>query len=493
MSYFNPVTVYLDKRVLRLLFLGFSSGLPILLIFSTLSLWLKSAGIDRSTITFFSWAGLAYGFKFIWAPLIDRIPVPFLSKNFGHRKSWLLITQLIIMSLLVLISFTDPVKNILFLTLLIILLGFGSANQDIIIDAYRIESAPDNLQTALSAMYVIGYRIGMIVAGAGSLYFVFVLGGDENDYNSKPWQTAYLFMAVFQSVGLFTTLLSPEPKVEKNIIYNNNEKIRLLLIFFVGLGGFILTFVNFPSFHSENILSKGLYSFIKISLAIMCSLILFWITAKLKIISPNIVNDTFFLPFKQFTKKYGQFTIILILLIVCYRVADIVMGVVANLFYSDMGYNLKEIATYSKFWGLIATISGGVIGGIISFKIGVNFTLLIGAILAASSNFLFALISSMEPNSIILVSVITADNLSAGLASTAFVAFLGSLTNTKFTATQFAFFTSIMLVVPKLMSGYSGTLVDIFGYHNFFVITAIIGIPAIILNIILIRISNFNE
>ncbi len=492
MSYFNPITIYLDKRVLRLLFLGFSSGLPILLIFSTLSLWLKSAGIDRSTITLFSWAGLAYGFKFIWAPLIDRIPIPFLSKNFGHRKSWLLITQVTIMFILIFISFTDPIKNILFLTLLIILLGFASANQDIIIDAYRIESAPDNMQTALSAMYVMGYRIGMIVAGAGSLYFVFILGGDGNEYTSKPWQSAYLLMAVFQSIGLFTTLLSPEPKVEKNILDNNNEKLRLLFIFFVGLAGFIITFIYFPSFQFENVLSKSLYSFLKISSAIISSLILFWITAKLKIIKPNLINETFFMPFKQFTKKYGKFTIILILLIACYRIADIVMGVVANLFYSDIGYNLKEIATYSKFWGLIATIAGGLIGGILSVKIGVNFTLLIGAILAASSNILFALISSMEPNSLALVSVITADNLSAGLASTAFVAFLGSLTDTKFTATQFAFFTSIMLVVPKLMSGYSGTLVDMFGYHNFFIITAIIGIPAIILNIMLIKTSNKN-
>ena len=492
MAYCNPVLVYLDKRALRLLFLGFSSGLPILLIFSTLSLWLKSAGVDRSTITLFSWAGLAYGFKFIWAPLIDRLPIPFLSKNLGHRKSWLLITQLSIMLILIFISFADPIKNILFLTLLIILLGFTSANQDIIIDAFRIESAPDNMQTALSAMYVIGYRVGMIVAGAGSLYFVFILGGNENEYNSKPWQSAYLLMACCQSLGLLTTLLSPEPKVEKNIIDNNNEKLRLLFIFFIGLGGFIITFINFPSYQSENILSKNLYGFLKISSAIMFSVIIFWITAKLKIIKPNLLNDTFFLPFKQFAKKYGQFTIILILLIICYRIADIVMGVVANLFYSDMGYNLKQIATYSKFWGLIATISGGVIGGIISVKIGVNFTLLIGAVLAASSNILFALISSIEPNSLILVSVITADNLSAGLASTAFVAFLGSLTDTKFTATQFAFFTSIMLIVPKLMSGYSGTLVDMFGYHNFFIITAIMGIPAIILNIVLMRISYKN-
>ena len=196
------------------------------------------------------------------------------------------------------------------------------------------------------------------------------------------------------------------------------------------------------------------------------------------------------MPFKQLIKRYGKVALILILLISCYRIADVVMGVIANLFYADMGYNLKEIATFSKLWGLIATISGGLLGGIISVKIGVKITLLIGAIFAASSNLLFALISSMEPNLIILTSVITADNLSAGLASTAFVAFLGSLTNTKFTATQFAFFTSIMLLFPKLISGYSGSIVDNIGYHDFFILTALIGIPAIILNIILIKIHN---
>ena len=173
MTLANLLKIYSDKRVLRLLFLGFSSGLPILLVFSTLSLWLKSSGIDRSTITFFSWAGLAYGFKFVWAPLVDRITLPFISKIFGHRKSWLLFTQSLIIVVLILISFIDPQTNIFFLIITIIILGFASANQDIIIDAYRIESAPKNLQTALSAMYIMGYRVGMIVAELG-LYILFL-------------------------------------------------------------------------------------------------------------------------------------------------------------------------------------------------------------------------------------------------------------------------------------------------------------------------------
>ena len=492
MNWYKLLLIYKDIRVVRLLFLGMSSGLPILLIFSTLSLWLKSAGLDRSTITLFSWAGLAYAFKFLWAPLIDRISIPYISSYLGHRRSWLFITQLIIILILITISFIDPVKNLLYLAVAISLLGLSSANQDILIDAYRIESAPPNMQNAMSASYIIGYRIGMILAGAGSLYFVSLAGGDQSNYIAKPWQTAYLLMAFFQCIGMVTVLLSPEPSVKRKLIFSSKQRLSLIVAFGIALTGFITVFTYFPNINAQFQLYKYLLELVKLTLSIFIFILLFWITVKTKIISYKLIDETFYAPFKDFIFKYGKFALTLIALITCYRIADVVMGVIANLFYVDMGYSLKEIAAYSKVWGLLATIIGGLIGGLVAFKIGVNITLLIGAILAASSNLLFAFLSSIEPNAIILISVITADNLSAGLASTAFVAFLGSLTNINFTATQFALFTSIMLFIPKLLSGYAGSIVDNFGYQSFFVITAILGIPAIIINIYLIKVTNKN-
>ena len=296
-------------------------------------------------------------------------------------------------------------------------------------------------------------------------------------------------MAIFQCIGLITTFISPEPNVKKNIIHNSNEKFKLFVTFCIALLGLVTVYTNFPNFFFKDVFLNYLYALLKISLSLAFSIFVFWLISRLKVIRIELVKDTFLLPFSQFIKTYGKITIILILLIGCYRISDIVMGVVANLFYSDMGYSLKEIATYSKFWGLISTICGGLIGGILSIKFGVKITLLIGAILASSTNLLFAYISSIEINNVALALVITADNLSAGLASTAFVAFLGNLTDTRYTAAQFAFLTSIMLIFPKLISGYSGMIVDAFGYYNFFLITSILGIPAIILNIILIRVA----
>ena len=166
----KSLLIYLDIRVIRLLVLGFSSGLPILLIFSTLSLWLKSAGIDRSTITLFSWAGLAYSFKFLWAPVIDKLPIIILSNKFGHRKSWLIFSQLMLMTLFMGLGFVDPKHNLLLMAVIIVCVGFCSATQDAMVDTYRIESAPPELQSAMSGIYIVGYRLGMIVAGAGSLF-----------------------------------------------------------------------------------------------------------------------------------------------------------------------------------------------------------------------------------------------------------------------------------------------------------------------------------
>jgi len=238
-SWKASLLIYKDIRVLRLLILGFSSGLPILLIFSTLSLWLKSAGIDRSTITLFSWAGLAYSFKFLWAPVIDKIPIPILTNKLGHRKSWLMLSQLLLITLLIILGFIDPKYNLLLMAIIIVGIGFSSATQDAMVDTYRIESAPQELQSAMSGTYIVGYRLGMIVAGAGSLFLASFFGGDEQFYNQNAWQKTYMVMAFLQSIGLICTLISPEPVSKRILLDNFKDRFKLINVFFVSIILFI--------------------------------------------------------------------------------------------------------------------------------------------------------------------------------------------------------------------------------------------------------------
>ena len=480
----KSLLIYKDIRVIRMLFFGFSSGLPILLIFSTLSLWLKSAGIDRSTITLFSWAGLAYSFKFLWAPLIDKIPISYLTLKFGHRRSWLILSQLTLMILFISIGFVDPQNNLFIMALLIVCIGFSSATQDAMIDTFRIESAPQNLQSAMSGTYIIGYRLGMISAGAGSLMLASWFGGDNQIYNVYAWQKTYMLMAILQSVGLLCCFMSPEPISPRKLITDNRDRLRLVNVFFISLLGFILVYNFFPEWKGNDPVIKGFFIFLQFTFAFSTIIFSFFISVRFNFIQKSILTSTFWHPLNDFIKKYGSTAIIILIIIGFYRVADVVMGVVANIFYSDKGYTLNQIATFSKFWGLIATIFGGLIGGVLSSKYNNYLILLLGAILAASTNLLFALLAILEPKSIYLMIVIIADNISAGIASVAFVAFLSSLTNRDFTTTQYALFTSFMLFFPKIIGGYSGTIVDNFGYVSFFIATALIGLPVIILIII---------
>ena len=449
----ESLLIYIDIRVVRLLVLGFSSGLPILLIFSTLSLWLKSAGIDRSTITLFSWAGLAYSFKFLWAPIIDKMPILILSDKFGHRKSWLMLSQLLLITLLIIIGFIDPKYNLLLMAIIIVCIGFCSATQDAMVDTYRIESAPQELQSAMSGVYIVGYRLGMISAGAGSLFLASIFGGDEQSYNASAWQKTYIVMALLQSIGIICTLMSPEPVSKRILLDNFKDRLKLINVFFVSILVFILIYNFFPMMKFEDPLTKGLFTTLKLLTSLSGMMFVFIFFTKVNYVKNYVILSTFWDPIKSFIKKYGYMAIIILMIIGLYRIADIVMGVVANLFYSDMGYTLNQIATISKFWGLIATIFGGLLGGILASRYNNYSILLLGAILATTTNILFAILATLEPKVFYLMIVIIADNLSAGIASVAFVAFLSSLTNINFTTSQYALFTSLMLFFPKISGG----------------------------------------
>lgn len=474
-----------------MLLLGFSSGLPILLIFSTLSVWLFKAGIDRSTITLFSWVGFTYAFKYLWSPIVDNFKIPFFDKM-GHRRGWLLFTQLMIIASLILTSLTDPAKSLLFITISITLLAIFSSTQDILIDAFRIESSPIYLQGPLSSMYIAGYRLAMLIGGAGSLWLASYLGSEI--YNKNVWKTVYLIMALFMVVGVITTLLSKEPKINNKKNLKINEHAKFLFVFILSLAGFIFlyNFINNP-FGENEIIKKFLFSIMRIFLCFTFFGIIIFSMMSTKYISKKIVKKIYLDPVLNFLNRYGKFAFSILFLIALYRIADVVMGVMANIFYLEKGFNINQIATYSKFFGVFATIAGGFLGGFFCLKFGTMRSLFLGAFIASSSNLLFAWLAISEPSIKFLIGVITADNIASGFAGAAFVVYLSALTSLKFTATQYALFSSIMLFIPKLVAGYSGSWVDAIGYSNYFVVTALLGVPVLILIIWLSKVAPIRE
>jgi MFS transporter, PAT family, beta-lactamase induction signal transducer AmpG len=438
----DALRVYYHKRVLILLLLGFSAGLPLMLVFSTLSFWLREAGVDRAAIGYFSWIALAYAFKWVWSPLVDRMSLPLLTRWLGRRRAWMLLAQILLVLAILGMSVSDPLEDLDKLVLFALMLAFASATQDIVIDAFRIESAPEKMQAALAAAYQVGYRSAMIVATAGALTIAAWMQPGDDSYNLEAWQTAYAIMAALMGVGILTTLFSREPVVDTKEADATEDALRQSL--------------------SEN--------YPKPVAAAMS-----WVyTASV-------------LPFLDFFKRYGKSAILILLLISCYRISDIVMGIMANVFYVDMGFSKEEIAFISKVYGLIMTLVGAAFGGVLLARYGTIKILFLGALLVALTNLLFAWQAVVGYDVSLLTLVISIDNFSAGIATAAFIAYLSSLTSSGYSATQYALLSSIMLLFPKFIAGFSGEYVDAFGYVNFFIAASIIGLPVLILIALLQR------
>ena len=473
----RDLNIFFKERPFKMICLGFSSGLPILLVFSTLSVWLVQAGVNRSTVTLFSWAGFAYAFKYLWSPLVDNYELPFLRK-LGHRKSWLLLSQILIIISLVLTAFTDPQNNLFFTALFITFLAFFSATQDILVDALRIESAPQSLQGPMSSMYIAGYRIAMLVAGAGSLWLAAFFGTEI--YNQEVWKKVYLVMSIFMFIGIFATIASEEPKIKKN--FKKDSHVKFLVSIFISVIGFMLLYsiIDNP-FNKKDIFLTFIFSTVRLIICFVFAFIIIKLLILIKFTSNEKISKSYLGPIINFIRRYGKIAFLILLLISLYRIADIVMGVMANIFYLEKGYKISEIATFSKFFGVFATIAGGFIGGYCSYKIGTMKALFFGALIAALSNLLFAWLAVSPTSTNFLIAVITADNISSGFAGAAFVIYLSGLTSIKFTATQYALFSSIMLFLPKLIAGYAGSWVDVMGYAYFFSLTAFLGLPVLYL------------
>jgi PAT family beta-lactamase induction signal transducer AmpG len=421
-----------------MLTLGFSSGLPLLLILGTLSFWLREAGIDRSTIGYFSWIGLAYGFKWMWSPLVDRLSLPLLTQLLGRRRAWILLSQVIITIALVGMASTDPIENLTHMVFFALAVAFASATQDIAIDAYRIEAVAPRLQGAMAATYQAGYRLAMILASAGVLWIAAAVDPSETIYDYSPWRTAYLVMAASMSIGIITTLIIREPEVPITRLISENEDLARRAIAHWNLNA-------------------------------QLTQILAWLYGAI------------IAPFRDFIVRHGQRALLILALIAVYRISDVVMGVMSNPFYVDMGYTKDEVATVSKVYGVIMTIVGAAMGGVLTAKIGIMRTLFLGAVLSAATNLLFVWLAGRGHDVTGLVFTISADNLSAGIATSAFIAYLSGLTNSAYSATQYALFSSVMLLLPKFIAGFSGNFVDTYGYASFFTGTALLGLPVLVL------------
>lgn len=497
-SWQESLKAFTHPRVVTMLFYGVVAGLPLLLIFSSLSLWLREAGVERTAVTYFSWAALGYSFKFVWAPLIDVIPLPVLTRKLGRRRAWLLLSQLMVMLAIALMALVDPAsQGLTLMALAAVLLGFSAATQDIVIDAYRIESAGKELQALMSASYIAGYRIGMLIAGAGALFLASYFGSSLGNYEFSAWQVTYLVMSGFMLIGIITTLVIDEPAVNQQIRPQAaSDYAGLFFTFVVAVSGFIAFFASSSALALQaKLVVAGwvlnanlagvLVEMFRLALALGVAVILAMFCLRFEWVNKALLKRSYIEPIQDFFRRYGwSLAWLLLALVGLYRISDIVLGVIANVFYQDMGFTKPQIATVVKTFGLLMTLLGGFLGGLLAVRYGVMRILMLGAILSAATNLLFMLLAGMGNEVWMLYVVISADNLSGGLASAAFVAFLSSLTNISFTAVQYAIFSSLMTLLPKMLGGYSGTMVDAIGYQGFFLATALMGLPVLLLIIV---------
>ncbi|MCZ4285669.1 MFS transporter [Marinobacter salarius] len=418
------------------MFLGFSAGLPFLLVFSTLNARLADVGVETATIGFFSWLGITYSIKVFWAPVVDRLKLPLLDRLLGKRRSWILLAQAGIATGLYLMAHVDATVAPEMMAFCGLLVAFSSATQDVAIDAYRIEVAEERLQAALAATYIFGYRLALLVAGAGALYLA----------EFWSWQVSYEVMALLVGVGMVTVLIVREPRVNHYAAAQDiADKIE-------------------HEASKRTHLNPRLARFIG------------WFYAAIAG------------PFLDFFRRYKELAILILVMVAVYRISDIAMGVMANPFYLDfMGFSKTQVADVTKIFGFFMTIAGSLVGGVLVVRYGVRRILLAGAIMTAATNLLFVVLAQYPPNIVTLALVVSADNLSGGIANVALIAWLSSMTSAAFTATQYALFSSLMTLPGKFIGGFSGIVVAGFGYAEFFLVAGIMGVPAILLAIYMMR------
>ncbi len=408
----TSVAIYGDRRIVLIALMGVASGMPLLLTLSTLSYWLRTQGLDLTSIGLFAAVGLPYSLKFLWAPVIDTLPLPFFTQTFGQRRGWALAIQILLTGAICGLGFTDPATNLLPTALLATLIGFLSASQDVVIDALRIEMLEEDEQGAGAAATQGGYRIGLLISGAGALFL-----SDLVD-----WSWVFIILGAFMPIGMIGILLAKEPVRPPDAL------------------------VRSPG----SFLRKGVIA-----------------------------------PFMEFLTRPAA--LIILAFVLLYKFGDAIGGTMANPFYVDMGFSGTDIALVSKTAGLVATMMGIFAGGALVRAIGLLKALVIGGILQAVTNLLFAWVAVSGTDVAVLATAVWGDNFTGGLGSAAFVAYLSSLCNRAFTATQYALLSAFMAFGRTLLSTPSGWLVEQVGWPEFFVMTAFLAVPGLVLIAILAR------
>ena len=423
----NTLNPYFQRKIFITLSMGFVSGVPLLLTITLLQAWLTDEGISKSTIGLFALVGLPYSLKFLWAPIFDAITV----SKLGRRRGWLLFTQTLLILSIIALGMTNPAMDPYNVALLAVLVTFASASQDIVIDAYRRESLTDEEQTLGASAYVLGYRIGALAAGAGGLILA--------DYMS--YQMVYTIMSLIMLYGVLITLIADEPKSDF-IPSNFEDTVTRPFIEF------------FNRYASINNISPDRLKFLG---------------ERAKINRRNVLENFLVTP------------ILILLFILLYKIGDTMAHSLSTNFYLDTGFSKSEIGTVVKFFGLFATLVGAFAGGLIAYKVGLYNSLMIFGVFQAIATLGFSVLALFGDNLYLLMTVISMENLAAGMGYTAYLAFIANMTNKQFTATQFALMTALMSLPRTLFSGFSGYLVEFFGWELYFVFCSLIAIPALII------------
>lgn len=420
------LSLYGKPRILAIAFLGFSSGLPLALTLSTLSIWLTETGVDKTTIGLFAVIGTPYALKFLWSPLVDGMSLPFFTKWFGRRRGWMVCSQLLLIVSIIGLGMSNPATHPFITALWALCVTFTSATQDIVIDAYRVEILEEREQGVGAALIVFGARIGLLVSGAGALFLA----------DHINWHMVYFIMAGCIGIGLITALLIKEP--EKH-----------------------------PLPELENMTGSLPRRFEQ------------WLLK-------HVVE-----PFVDFMKRPSW--LVILLFVVFYKFGDAFAGVMTSPFLIDIGFSKTEIATIVKTFGLVATLAGAFIGGAMVHKWGLMPSLWICGILQMLSNLMFAVQAYAGHDIYLLGLTISIENLSGGMGTAAFVAYLSSLCNVSYTATQYALLSSLTAVGRTWLSASAGWFVVQLDWPYFFVLSSVVALPGLLLLVWMMRITQRSQ
>lgn len=432
-GWWAAAAVYRDRRVLSLLFLGFSSGLPFGVLAEPLSAWLTDSGVGKAEIGLFALVSIPYSLKVLWAPLVDRLALPVLSRRLGRRRAWALAAQSLLLAGIALMGMTDPAASLGATAVLALLVAFASASQDIVIDAYRVEILEDYQLAAGAATTVFGWRIGQVGAGALGLILADVL----------PWPVVFTMIAAMVGVGMATILLSPEPRV--------------------------------PLAHDADAAAAGARAFLarRPHLPPRLAAAAAWIYAALA------------QPIVEFLGRPHWLAILAF--IALYKYGDALLAVMKVPFFLEIGFSKTEIAEVVKLFGVVAVIAGGLLGGVILARIGILRGLLVCGVLMAASNLVFVLQAWAGTDLRVLAATIAIENVTTGMGTTAFVAYLSSLCNLAYTATQYALLTSLMALSRTVLSSCAGWLAEQMTWTSFFIATTLAAVPGLLLLLWMIR------